>query len=38
MMALTETPVGVEKKLAEVLARIWDNHEYIRHPIISANR
>lgn len=29
MMALTETPVGVEKKLAEVLARIWDNHEFI---------
>lgn len=28
-MALTETPVGVEKKLAEVLARIWDNHEFI---------
>ena len=29
MMALTEMPVGVEKKLAEVLARIWDNHEFI---------
>ncbi|WP_288160268.1 hypothetical protein, partial [Megasphaera massiliensis] len=29
MMALTETPIGVEKKLSEVLARIWDNHEFI---------
>ena len=29
MMVLTKHPVGVEKRLIEVLTRIWDNTNFI---------